>query len=88
MSTTISKDYLLADAAKGDCGKWVWAVTYPQDILSVSRQNLELHASVSAVSEDGETPFPGAKKTDLDFNTWTSARLHAEFCFWAVLLLP
>uniref|UniRef100_A0A093V514 PRISE-like Rossmann-fold domain-containing protein n=1 Tax=Talaromyces marneffei PM1 TaxID=1077442 RepID=A0A093V514_TALMA len=83
---------LLANAAKEDGDKWTWAVTYPQDILGVARGNfmnlataLGLYASVSAISGQGEIPFPGAKGTYLAFNTWTSARLHAEFCVWAAL---
>ncbi|KAL2842031.1 hypothetical protein BJY01DRAFT_256858 [Aspergillus pseudoustus] len=82
----------LINAAREDGDSWSWVVTYPQDIIGVARGNfmniataLGLYASVSTSLGQGEIPFPGAKKTYLAFNSWTSARLHAEFCVWAAL---
>ncbi|KAL2871265.1 SDR family oxidoreductase [Aspergillus lucknowensis] len=83
---------MLIKAAQDDGGSWSWVVTYPQDIVGVARANfmnlataLGLYASVCSSLGDGEIPFPGARKAYLAFNSWTSAKLHAEFCTWAAL---
>lgn len=67
-----------------------WTVTYPNDVIGFARGNfmnlaagLGLYAAVTR--ELGEDlVFPGSETFYTRFDSFTSSRLHARFCAWAV----
>ncbi|KAK2009297.1 NAD dependent epimerase/dehydratase family protein [Colletotrichum eremochloae] len=68
-----------------------WTVTYPNDVIGVAKGNfmnlattLGLYAAITReLGRDLE--FPGSETFYTKFDCFTSAKLHAEFCEWAVL---
>lgn len=68
-----------------------WTVTYPNDVIGFAKGNymnlaagLGIYAAVS--KELGlDLRFPGSETFYSKFDCFTSSRLHAEFCEWAVL---
>jgi hypothetical protein len=67
-----------------------WVVTYPNDVIGVARGNfMNLSTAVAlyaAVSKElgGELEFPGSENFYSRFDCFTSSRLHAVFCLWAI----
>ncbi|TDZ27552.1 Uncharacterized protein C8034_v009766 [Colletotrichum sidae] len=67
-----------------------WTVTYPNDVVGFAKGNfMNLATSVgiyAAVSKElgRDLEFPGSETFYTKFDSFTSARLHAEFCEWAV----
>ncbi|TDZ16204.1 Uncharacterized protein Cob_v010810 [Colletotrichum orbiculare MAFF 240422] len=67
-----------------------WTVTYPNDVVGFAKGNfMNLATSVgiyAAVSKElgRDLEFPGSETFYTRFDSFTSARLHAEFCEWAV----
>jgi nucleoside-diphosphate-sugar epimerase len=71
-----------------------WVVTYPNDVIGFATGNfmnlssaIALYALVSAEipgSKDGII-FPGSPDFYTKFDSFTTAKLHAEFCAWAAL---
>ncbi|KAK4185736.1 Iridoid synthase [Podospora australis] len=67
-----------------------WTVTYPNDVIGFANGNfmnlaegLGIYAAVS--KELGENlTFPGSETFYNKFDSFTSSKLHAEFCEWAV----
>ncbi|KAK1991934.1 NAD(P)-binding protein [Colletotrichum falcatum] len=67
-----------------------WTVTYPNDVIGFARDNymslattLGIYAAITReLGRDLE--FPGSETFYTKFDCFTSARLHAEFCEWAV----
>lgn len=87
-----AQQHILVEQAARDAGAWSWVVTYPQDVIGVTKgrnfmnlaTSLALYASVCAAQQPGrELPYPGSKRNFMSFNCWTSAELHADFCLWA-----
>lgn len=68
-----------------------WTVTYPNDVVGFASGNfmnlaggLGIYAAVTR--ELGEDlAFPGSEAFYTRFDSFTSSRLHARFCEWAVL---
>lgn len=66
-----------------------WTVTYPNDVVGFAQGNfmnlasgLGLYAAVS--KELGrDLVFPGSEAFYTKFDSFTSSKLHAEFCEWA-----
>ncbi|KAI0020073.1 NAD dependent epimerase/dehydratase family protein [Xylariomycetidae sp. FL0641] len=81
---------ILEKAADDSDNKWSWTVTYPQDVIGYAKANfMNLATSLGlycAVNKElgSQLVFPGNKTNYLAFNNWTSARIHAEFCQWAI----
>lgn len=71
-----------------------WVVTYPNDVIGFATANfmnlslaLALYIQVSKeldTSNQGLT-FPGSPTFYTKFDSFTSSKLHAEFCAWAAL---
>ncbi|KAK2044509.1 NAD(P)-binding protein [Colletotrichum somersetense] len=67
-----------------------WTVTYPNDVIGFAKDNhmslattLGIYAAITReLGRDLE--FPGSETLYTKFDCFTSARLHAEFCEWAV----
>ncbi|KAK2054863.1 NAD dependent epimerase/dehydratase family protein [Colletotrichum caudatum] len=67
-----------------------WTVTYPNDVIGFAKDNdmslattLGIYAAITReLGRDLE--FPGPEAFYTKFDCFTSARLHAEFCEWAV----
>ncbi|KAI1504811.1 hypothetical protein F5X99DRAFT_371058 [Biscogniauxia marginata] len=81
---------ILEKAAEDAGNTWAWTTTYPSDVIGFARANfmnlvtgLGLYCAVSKELEGSQLVFPGSKITYRAFSTWTSARLHADFCLWA-----
>ncbi|EMD96809.1 hypothetical protein COCC4DRAFT_142056 [Bipolaris maydis ATCC 48331] len=70
-----------------------WVVTYPNDVIGFASGNfmnlsaaLALYTLVSKeMSGNSGVEFPGSPAFYTKFNSFTSAKLHAEFCAWAAL---
>ena len=73
-----------------------WVVTYPNDVIGYAMGNfmnlgssIALYALVSkelaAQNKDDGVTFPGSPAFYTRFDSFTSAKLHAEFCAWAAL---
>jgi nucleoside-diphosphate-sugar epimerase len=71
-----------------------WVVTYPNDVIGFARNNfmnlssaIALYALVSREMdrEDEGIIFPGSPAFYTKFDSFTTAKLHAEFCAWAAL---
>ncbi|KAL2015073.1 hypothetical protein VTK56DRAFT_6408 [Thermocarpiscus australiensis] len=68
-----------------------WVVTYPNDVIGFAKGNfmnlaegLAIYAAVS--KELGEDlVFPGSETFYTKFDSFTSSKLHAQFCEWAML---
>ncbi|TDZ34999.1 Uncharacterized protein CTRI78_v011557 [Colletotrichum trifolii] len=82
---------MLGDFCKENSNSHVsWTVTYPNDVVGFAKGNfMSLATSVgiyAAVSKElgGDLEFPGSETFYTKFDSFTSARLHAEFCEWAV----
>jgi nucleoside-diphosphate-sugar epimerase len=68
-----------------------WTVTYPNDVIGYAYGNfmnlslaLALYATVT--KELGEDLiFPGSPEFYVKFDSFTSSKLHAQFCAWAAL---
>ncbi|KAI1486177.1 hypothetical protein F5X96DRAFT_656349 [Biscogniauxia mediterranea] len=81
---------ILEKAAEDAGNTWGWTVTYPSDVIGFARANfmnlttgIGLYAAVSRELEGSQLVFPGNKTNYCALNTWSSSRLHAEFCLWA-----
>jgi len=69
---------------------WDWVVTYPNDVIGAAWNNfmnlstaLALYAAVT--KEMGEDlVWPGSPRFYTANTTFTSAKLHAKFCHWAI----
>ncbi|KZL74306.1 NAD dependent epimerase dehydratase family protein [Colletotrichum tofieldiae] len=67
-----------------------WTVTYPNDVIGFAQGNfmnlatsLGIYATIA--KEFGkDLEFPGSETFYTKFDCFTSAKLHAEFCEWAV----
>ncbi|GAB1311522.1 hypothetical protein MFIFM68171_01732 [Madurella fahalii] len=67
-----------------------WVVTYPNDVIGFAKGNfmnlaegLGIYAAVS--KELGQDlAFPGSETFYSRFDSFTSSKLHAEFCEWAI----
>lgn len=78
--------------------KITWTVTYPNDVIGFATGNfmnlatgIGLYAAVTKELNPNNTtnpiaplPFPGSQIFYTRFDTFTSARLHASFCEWAI----
>ncbi|CAE7210415.1 hypothetical protein PTNB73_09168 [Pyrenophora teres f. teres] len=75
-----------------------WVVTYPNDVIGFAMGNfmnlassIALYAVVSkelaasSSSNNNEIIFPGSPSFYTKFDSFTSSKLHAEFCAWAAL---
>jgi len=68
-----------------------WTVTYPNDVIGYAYGNfmnlaLAIAIYASVTRELGqELVFPGAPEFYTKFDSFTSSKLHAEFCAWAAL---
>jgi nucleoside-diphosphate-sugar epimerase len=70
-----------------------WVVTYPNDVIGFATGNfmnlssaLALYVLVSKeMSGSGGIEFPGSPAFYTKFDSFTNAKLHAEFCAWAAL---
>ncbi|KZW01957.1 NAD(P)-binding protein [Exidia glandulosa HHB12029] len=67
-----------------------WVVTYPNDVVGFARGNfmnlaagIALYAAVHAELGRGELPWPGGDTFYTRFDSFTSSKLHAQFCDWA-----
>ncbi|KAI5922439.1 NAD dependent epimerase/dehydratase family protein [Camillea tinctor] len=81
---------ILEKAAEDAGNKWSWSTTYPSDVIGFARANfmnlatgIGLYAAVSKELKDSQLVFPGNKNNYCSLSTWTSSRLHADFCLWA-----
>ncbi|KAF9869944.1 nad dependent epimerase dehydratase family protein [Colletotrichum karsti] len=67
-----------------------WTVTYPNDVIGFAKGNfMNLATSLgiyAAVSKElgRDLEFPGSEAFYTKFDSFTSAKLHAEFCEWAI----
>ncbi|KAL0935446.1 nad dependent epimerase dehydratase family protein [Colletotrichum truncatum] len=67
-----------------------WTVTYPNDVIGFAKGNfMNLATSVgiyAAIAKElgQDLEFPGSEAFYTKFDSFTSAKLHAEFCEWAV----
>jgi hypothetical protein len=66
-----------------------WVVTYPNDVIGFARGNfmnlstsLALYATICK-ELGGELEFPGSERFYQRFDSFTSAKLHAQFNLWA-----
>jgi nucleoside-diphosphate-sugar epimerase len=71
-----------------------WVATYPNDVIGFATGNfmnlssaIALYALVSREMSNGEEGivFPGSPDFYTKFDSFTTAKLHAEFCAWAAL---
>jgi nucleoside-diphosphate-sugar epimerase len=68
-----------------------WVVTYPNDVIGFAKGNfMNLAAGLgiyAAVSKElgQDLAFPGSETFYTKFDSFTSSKLHAEFCEWAML---
>ncbi|KAL1601740.1 hypothetical protein SLS60_006655 [Paraconiothyrium brasiliense] len=68
-----------------------WVVTYPNDVIGTATGNFMNLATATAlyalVSKELEQylVFPGSPDFYTRFDSFTSSKLHAEFCAWAAL---
>jgi nucleoside-diphosphate-sugar epimerase len=69
-----------------------WVVTYPNDVIGFATGNfmnlssaIALYALVSKELSNDGLVFPGSPDFYTKFDTFTSSKLHAEFCAWAAL---
>lgn len=86
--------YRQQDILKAFCDKHSnlsWTVTYPNDVIGFAKGNfmnlaegLGIYAAVSKELGQNLT-FPGSETFYNKFDCFTSSKLHAEFCEWAVL---
>jgi len=67
-----------------------WIVTYSNDVLGIAKGNfmnlattIALYAAIHTELGD-ELPFPGTESVYTRFDCFTSSKLHAQFCNWAV----
>ncbi|KAK3168053.1 hypothetical protein OEA41_004499 [Lepraria neglecta] len=80
---------ILKEKEKG--ANWDWVVTYPGDVIGVTKNNfMNLATSVglyAAISKelDGNLIFPGSETFYTLFDSFTYSRLHAQFNLWAAL---
>ncbi|GKT43032.1 uncharacterized protein ColSpa_03213 [Colletotrichum spaethianum] len=71
-------------------GNISWTVTYPNDVIGFAKgnfMNLATSLGIYAIiaKELGkDLEFPGSETFYTKFDSFTSAKLHAEFCEWAV----
>ncbi|KAK4096369.1 NAD(P)-binding domain protein [Parathielavia hyrcaniae] len=80
---------------KSKSNKITWTVTYPNDVIGFATGNsmtlataLGLYAAVSkelsSKNDDDGLVFPGSATFYTGFDCFTSSKLHARFCEWAV----
>lgn len=70
-----------------------WVATYPNDVIGFAMGNfmnlstaIALYALVSKeLSGNHGLTFPGSPASYTEFDSFTSSKLHAEFCNWAAL---
>lgn len=75
------------------CGKHnvEWVVTYPNDVIGYAEGNfMNLGTAVglyAAITKEmgQDLVFPGSPDFYTRFDTFTSSKLHAQFCLWAAL---
>lgn len=80
---------ILANSAKKSNESWDWVVTYPNDVIGLAQNNfmnlstpLALYAVVSK-ELGGQLEWPGSQSFYAMATTFTSSKLHADFCLWA-----
>ena len=70
---------------------WDWVVTYPNDVIGFAKGNfMNLCTSIglyTVISKEltGSLPWPGDDYFYHAATTFTSSKLHADFCLWAAL---
>ncbi|KAF2838557.1 NAD(P)-binding protein [Patellaria atrata CBS 101060] len=85
------QDILKQFQGKEGTGSWDWVVTYPNDVIGYAEGNfMNLATSVglyAAVSKElgNELVWPGSEEFYTKFDSFTSAKLHAQFVVWAAL---
>lgn len=68
-----------------------WTVTYPNDVIGFANGNFMNLASglgiYAAVNKElgRDLEFPGSETFYTKFDSFTSSKLHAQFCVWAAL---
>lgn len=70
-----------------------WTVTYPNDVIGFATGNfmnlslaIALYTAVAKeLAPSGGVVFPGSPDFYTRFDSFTSSKLHAEFCAWAAL---
>ena len=68
---------------------WDWVVTYPNDVIGAVKNNFMNLCTALALCAvvckelDGRMPWPGSERFYSAAMSFTSAKLHADFCLWA-----
>lgn len=67
-----------------------WAVTYPNDVIGFANGNfmnlasgIGIYAAVSEELGGHDLVWPGSETCYTKFDSFTSSKLHAQFCLWA-----
>ncbi|KAK4234203.1 hypothetical protein C8A03DRAFT_18850 [Achaetomium macrosporum] len=85
--------YRQQDILRSFCEKKgiTWTVTYPNDVIGFAKGNfmnlasgLGLYAAVCKELGQQDLAFPGSEVFYTKFDSFTSSKLHAQFCEWAV----
>jgi hypothetical protein len=86
-----AQQLILASVSEESNPHWDWVITYPNDVIGVAEGNfmnlstsLTIYAVICA-ELGGELDFPGSEDFYTRFESFTSAKLHAQFCLWAPL---